>query len=412
MGFEWNEVTRHWWRYDNAQTAMVHRASGEVITYRGPISETGWHRFDYEHRDGRYPLIVELKSVSYPNPSTDSFNVPPWNAGSTPILTRRLWHVDHLKSVKTWKDETATSEPPPYWLWHRADIAICEAGLLWPDKCVVSSAEEISVSAGWANGQWREHYYRRIGWILPLHALLPHYRMPQGAIFALPISDHVLTPRDATCSSWRTCASHFIDGAGKDIGGRSIWMESSDGVVLAKPSDATIHFDSPRVQPLTSLWEGLYLTTPIACIDQNGRARREIRPTARWYISLSSYSAIGRIESRGEGQNVALDGRRLVTRRDIFSSRKSEWKYDGAIIDRAVSSLRLWRKQFDIRMNALPYSQGLEPDSLEEPLVQGEVGTVELAGGFIGGLMGSFAQVRLSLVAKTDSTSFDWRRFF
>jgi hypothetical protein len=344
---EWDDVTRHWWRYDKERIAMVHRASGEVIVYRGSLPDDGWHRFDYEHDDDAYPLAVQPKRVAYPNPSPNRWNMPPWNDGGTPILRPWIWRVDHERSASLWRTEAGAPEThPPYWLWCRADIAMMEVALVWPRKTPVGDpAEEVAINAGWLNGAWTTGLYRRFYWSEPLR--MTGYR-PWNSAHALPLSEHYLTPRAVFPSQWSYADSPAIDGFGKELPASGMAMiDAVNGIRIAKHAGPERYHGASysNAGALVTTWRGLYLTTAISAgagLAWASANSDQIVPAVKWESSLTVPGVIGWTQGTPNPDVERWLGKTIVTN-DSFFQQPRGWQYNSAVVDRVASSYRLWR---------------------------------------------------------------------
>jgi hypothetical protein len=410
---EWDEVTRHWWCYDKERVAMIHRASGEAIIYRGALPESGWHRFDYEHDDGAYPLAVQMKRVAYPNPQPERWNLPPWNEGDTPTLRPWIWRIDHERSVSLCQTDGKLPEKyPSYWLWCRADIAMTDAALVWPRNTPVGEpAEEVAVNAGWAQGTWTTALYRRFYWWQPLK--MTGYR-PWSEPHALPLSDHFLTPKDALPSQWIFADGPVIDGFGNELPEcGKVMLDAVNGFRIAKHTGPELYHGASqsRVNALVTLWRGLYVTTGIACSTGLALASTylsQVIPSAKWYSSPSTFGALGWIRGSRNPDLESLLGKPVVAS-DCYFEKPTSWQFNSTIIDRVVSSYQLWRTMFDAYASALPHCPGFDGDAAD---VQGDVGTVVISNGFVAGILPMVSEVRLHLRVSSDPPDFDWHRFF
>ena len=133
-----------WWNLDPDGPSLVNTVTGERVRHRGaahPDDATegeGWARFDYEHTDLRYPLLVrqtvEVRSA----------------------YSRTIWAVDHARSAALWRRETdAGATHPPYGVWRRVDDCVADALACWPDASVGGWLHpHLEVVGGWLNGAW------------------------------------------------------------------------------------------------------------------------------------------------------------------------------------------------------------------------------------------------------------------
>jgi hypothetical protein len=143
------------WDLDPERPALVNKLTGEavVICDRDLIDQpapiAGWTRFEYEHADLRYPILVEC--------------------AGTRIGDRTLpaWRVDHDRSAVEWLSETGLPEKPAYGTWRRVDDCITDALACWPDVRAGDDKDRgrLSVTGGWLNGEWRADFRRDCWWL-------------------------------------------------------------------------------------------------------------------------------------------------------------------------------------------------------------------------------------------------------
>jgi len=180
-----------WWDWDAETPALVNRVTGERVVFRGkaqeadllPATET-WLRFDYQHQDLTFPVLVE--HLAHKN-----------NPARCPTILARAseemsWRVDYAQSVALSRRLSGGAELfPRYGVWRRVDDCISDALACWPavDDISTGLSETLFFTGGWLNGAWRDGMSRNerrlfdpkeqdiledhSGWLFPLDATSP-----------------------------------------------------------------------------------------------------------------------------------------------------------------------------------------------------------------------------------------------
>ncbi|WP_422365616.1 hypothetical protein [Pelagibius sp.] len=143
-----------WWDWDAETPALVNRVTGERVAFRGkfgdpdlvPSDET-WLRFDYEHPELSFPLLVEERQAEE-------------------RLEKGLpaWRLDYQRSSHLWRREfEGETRRPIYGAWRRVDDCVTDALSCWPESEYDRNgrASYVCFDGGWLNGDWDEAVSRR-----------------------------------------------------------------------------------------------------------------------------------------------------------------------------------------------------------------------------------------------------------
>jgi hypothetical protein len=401
-GIDWDEIHRHWWRYDAQHQAMVHRVSGEMVLSVGPFDmrnlpgsagsasrserNDGWHRFEYVFEGERYPILVHIFRVASPNPLFSGIEEPE-RFTEDKIWEPSIWRVDHVRSAALWRKEHNDAPEelsfPSYSLWRRADRAICDAALLWPrDHPGLPTADQAAVNGGWSNGTWREEFYRLLRpaerWRGRHPAKSQLQRSPD--LFAAPLSQYT-TESSGSEPNWAPADVSTGMAMGNDVDGSILTL--SDGDAKRPGKHLVLTSVSRQFQvPCASLGDRWKL---------GGEPAAQFGPNATWVVRMNDRSAIA-----------------LPLRiHPLQSYELGQWLYEQLL-------------------NALPHSPGFEAlgTTSQRKYRQGNCGRVVIQGGFIGGIQSLVTEIRLKLQQPGDrrilsdtliaeyGPSTDWLAFF
>lgn len=423
---DWTREVRHWWRLHPREPILIHRASGEQVAYIGEMDEPGWHRFEYRHRGGLYPLAVETKRVWWPNPRAGQRTGPRGEEREPDELCLFIWRVDHPRSADLWRQTQNSGQdsdqPPPYWLWRRVDTAIIDAALLWPKKYPsgLKAADEVAIEGGWLNGRWRESFFR----------LLRHYDdFDQerhnsyfkfgltGAIhcLGLPLTDFRLEKVDTAPPRWECTGDSAFDLYGQRTYRQTLMKDPLQGAALTL---STGNIRSLERLPWPVLVVSREQTVWSSQIRAHGAklaghvpgAEPSIAISSDWTVSLDQYCTIAHVS--GEPTPVVVswldkpilpfDG---MTRREMPT-------YNPTLINHALCSYRSWRFLYDCILNALPFCPGFAEQDFESDVLLGDHGQLKIVGGFVGGIQRLTTEARLKLELPSDTEATTWSKFF
>lgn len=159
-----------WWDWDSEAKALRNRVTGESLRYlrgatkeevgfgftsaqrlRGRAAEAAsWHRFQYEHGDLSYPLVVAA--------DVEARDV----VDDAELRGRCRFVLDHGLSWHVYRRESGREEPaPPYGIFRRINDCVPDGLLFWPASATVAKSFEpkqglaVGVIGGWLNAQWR-----------------------------------------------------------------------------------------------------------------------------------------------------------------------------------------------------------------------------------------------------------------
>lgn len=142
-----------WWDWDAEAPALVNRVTGERVVFRGAFqdpdlvpSDESWLRFDYEHPELNFPLLVEER------PAEDAKE-----KGKT------VWRVDYGRSHALFNHQGSGKDSnPSYGVWRRLDDCVSDAFACWPEDADPNGAlaRDLFLFGGWLNGVWSEGFNR------------------------------------------------------------------------------------------------------------------------------------------------------------------------------------------------------------------------------------------------------------
>lgn len=439
---EWDETTRHWWRFDPRARSMTHRTSGEKVVYRGRVSATGnllendrrgvpggspsqtWARFDYVFGDRTYPMLIEHRRVRYPNPWPERYTRPPYNAGPAEILDLSVWHLDHIRSAQLWRQEnprlapTSYPEGAPYTLWRLADRAMVDAALLWPSFDGMPKADEIAINGGWLNGAWASSFYRRCGpddpdWFrkLPASLELPGVRKP-----ALALSEYTTAIPFAESPRWERVRGEAIGLHGERFDyPAALLRNASDGTLIGEAAGKHSYRFHERAGAIVVLRDPLYVTSLMTSSSEPNKLEGwpgtgVLAPDASWNLMLDGRCALGLTGSVRKPPSFV--GKSVIVRDSISNDHETPSRYSADSVAHPLLSYDLWQWLYDCYLTALPFSSGFRGSGIAS-VTQGDIGRVYISGGFVGGIQILTTEVRLKLDVPSDTKhSSSWAPFF
>lgn len=392
----WTSTVRHWWRYEPAERAMIHRASGEKVIFRGQTSvENGagppvadWARFDYEYERESYPLLIEVRRVRYPNTMPDRYVRAPYNGVSEPYSNLLVWRLDHIRSGALWARESTSQVP--YALWRRADRAMIDAALLWPREYgVLPPPDEVAVNGGWLNGSWTPDFYRRLYPRDPELYRDLSYGRPMDCRIMLPLQDYTTKLALSASPVWESSIERSIGMHGERLEEPTCLIRNTlDGTTISKAGDIPMLYAPDRrnsciVARRDNLYVGLLMTSSNELnLLEGWPGDSSSGVCASWNISVYGSCAMGLVDA-GDGFPSFL-GKMPVSRDSITDPRQRKFHYSESTVDHPLLSYDLWQWVYEVFTSSLLFSKGFgrTPGSA----TQGEVGRLYFDGGFIGGL--------------------------
>jgi len=443
---EWSSTIRNWWRYEPADQAMIHRSSGETVTFRGPISVEAaaelkpnskqtssartshppaqWFRFDYEFGSEIYPMLVEQRRVRYANAWPERYARAPYNSVVEPESDLSVWRLDHIRSAQLWEQLRGSAgnsplEPDvPYTLWRRADRAMVDAALLWPREfSVLPPADELAVNGGWLNGLWTPDFFRRL---YPRDPEL-FKRLVSGTRahckILLPLEEYTTELPFSSSPVWENVADRSVGFYGERIEGTSPMLRNKiDGTLIARAADVPDYRSQEKTGAFVTVRDNLFVTLLMTSSEEvnlleGWPGRNSGSVNASWNLMVFGRCAMGLVDPTRP--SPAFISKR-VRARDSITGRESFWFYYSDVhVDHPLLSFQLWQWLNDCFVNALPFSRGFESAQTPPAVTQGEIGRIYLDGGFIGGIHLLATEVRRKLrLPDGQGEGSSWSAFF
>jgi hypothetical protein len=410
-----------WWVCDEQRRTMVNRASGEQVAYVGSIEPPGgptgpwtWHRFDYLHQDTRYPLVVEFRRVAYAG-----YHGGQEAAAGMQLKNCVVYRVDHVRSAELWRRDTNADASHPSWgLWRRVDEAAIEAICCQPEtRYLGPPVDEVALSGGWFNGEWRDALYRR-----QLNSAFLHHRN-RTEVRSLPLSAYKLLPLDEAPAKWvfdpsapvgpsKVCRPMMRTPDGRCLYSNPIWDRHwfSDGLRYSDPGLEMWLFWQP---PLT-------LFTRQTAESLASKTRKDDDLWISSFRSAGLHDACG-VDSERLGlfeYRADQAGPELL---DAMGSSQDMRLYghDQRQHSGILSRYGLWQRLNDCLSHAVPCSPGFDEQAESRGSLLGEMVTcciASMSGGAVGGLQfvgfRPMRQIRLSLSVPNARGESDWRILF
>jgi hypothetical protein len=395
-----------------------------------PVAANGktWIRYDYLHDGVLYPLLAEQRQVKY------ALNLPYGEV--EPVRQRRVLHIDHIASASLWRTELGQAAKMPAWgLWRRIDDAVIDALCCWPEtETFGPSPDEVCLSGGWINGEWRSALYRRHLNALRLHALRKRWQSE-----VVDDANYWLPPLDASPPAWNFAKSeipnmYFEKQTGLQKSHVAAAMRSEDG-------HRTIHSQHLEDIPSSHIGERLIY------IEPGLRLSFEFQPPDNFHLG-SVKALLSQVSQRPDAAANRNFIRRIISPDSygVLLHNQGPWLYypdDAAKQVRACfpgvsspiehlasskydigdwetnSNYRMWKHLDDCFLHALPFMPGLDEAADERRSPFGEQFTcciVDVQGGIVGGAITKLSyptrQIRLKLNVRNAREEIDWTLLF
>ncbi len=303
-------------------------------------------------------------------------------------------------------------------------MAIVDAALLWPKPkkypSELKAADEIAITGGWLNGQWRVSFFRRMrhyeDFDQERHNSYFRWGLP-GSIqcLGLPLTDFRLEEVDATPPSWQWVYDSAFDLYGQKTYRQTLMKNPLPGAALTLSTGDIRSLERLPWPVLVmsreeTVWSSQIRTHGSKPAGHVPDAEPSVVISSNWTVSLDQYCTIARIS--GDPDPVAVswldkpvlpfDG---MTRREMPT-------YNATLINHVLCSYGSWRFLYDCFSNALPFCPGFAEQDVESDMLLGDYGQLKIIGGFVGGIQRLTTEVRLKLELPSDTEATTWSKFF